>query len=122
MKHILIVEDEAPLIATLTQKLEGEGYIVTVATTGTEALALLDHHTYNLILLDLLLPECDGFEVLDTLQTQGDKTPTVVLTNISKEESVENAKKLGAATVLIKADTALDDVITEIHKHIREAG
>ncbi|MBT6757368.1 MAG: response regulator, partial [Candidatus Jacksonbacteria bacterium] len=67
-KRILIVEDEKPMGHALELKLESEGFEVSTASNGVEALEVLEKETFNLVLLDLVMPKKDGFEVLTELK------------------------------------------------------
>ncbi len=115
-RHILIIEDERPLAHALELKMGHEGYQTTVVSTGTDGLQKALAGTYDLILLDLIIPEVDGFTILQSLHDKGVKTPVIVLSNLGQEEDRERAKKLGAAGYYVKANTP----IAEILKHVKE--
>lgn len=112
-KKILIVEDERPIAQTLQLKLENQGFETVHASDGDEALALLEKCAFDLILLDIIMPKKDGFEVLRTIKKS---TPVCVLTNLCQEEDGALCKKLGANTYFIKSETPLSDIV----KHINE--
>ena len=78
--RVLLIEDHGHLAALLKRGLEEEGYAVDVAATGEEGLARSVAHEFDLLVLDLVLPGADGFEVLDTLRTKGQRTPVLILT------------------------------------------
>lgn len=78
--HVLIVEDERHLIAYLKRGLEEQGYAVDIAYTGREALDWTDMASFDVIVLDILLPELDGIAVCQTLRQQGVRTPILMLT------------------------------------------
>ena len=86
-KHILIIEDEKTLARALEQKLTRAGFLVSVAFNGEYGIALLDNNSFDLILLDLIMPKVDGFAVLSALFGKHDTTPVMVLTNLSQENS-----------------------------------
>lgn len=77
---LLVVEDEVKVAAALREGLDTEGYAVTVARTGEEALSDAAAHPFDLVVLDLLLPGCGGLEVLTTLRGRGSSVPVLVLT------------------------------------------
>ena len=78
--QILVVEDEKKVAKALKEGLEAERYQVTVAHTGEDGFYLLNSQTFDLVLLDLMLPGRDGFEILKTLREKGLQTPVLILT------------------------------------------
>jgi len=120
MKKILFIEDESALQKTLGDTLKNEGYEVINALDGEIGLNLAKTQKPNLILLDLILPKMDGFEILEKL-TQEEETkniPVIVLTNLERMEDVNKAIELGAKTYLIKANYTLQEVVGKIKKAI----
>lgn len=113
-KSILLIEDEQSMAHALELKLKNCGIEVTCATQGEEGLTRLNGHSYDLILLDLVMPRMDGFAFLTALKSRGIKTPVIVLTNLSQEEDAKEIKKLGAHGYFVKSDTSLVTLITEI--------
>ncbi len=78
--RVLLVEDEAALRTTLKLNLELEGYAVTTAVTGPEALERLRGARFDLVVMDVMLPGMDGFAVVETIRLEGDTTPVLFLT------------------------------------------
>src|SRR2546423_2999677 len=78
--RVLVIEDHAHLAGLLKRGLEEEGYAVDLAGTGEDGLARAAANEFDLVVLDLVLPGADGFEVLDTLRTKGQRTPVLILT------------------------------------------
>jgi len=115
-KKILIVEDDEFLRSLNAKRLETEGFEVIVAVDGQEAIAKLAEIKPDLIFLDLLLPNVDGFEVLTKIkQDESTKAiPVIVFSNLGQPEDIEKAKKLGANDFMVKANFTLDDVIQKI--------
>jgi len=116
MKTILFVEDEPTLQKTVGQVLEQEGYQVKAALDGETGLRLAQEFQPDLILLDLILPKLDGFEVLQALK-KDEKTkeiPIIILTNLEASADVEKALSLGATTYLVKANYELEEVVGKI--------
>jgi DNA-binding response OmpR family regulator len=115
-KKILIVEDDEFLRSLTAKRLEKEGYQVAVAVDGESAVGIAATEKPNLILLDLLLPGINGFDVLGKLRATEEfkTTPIVVFSNLGQREDVERAKGLGATDFLIKANFTLDDVVVKI--------
>ena len=80
MKRILVVEDEARIASFLSKGLASNGYTTSVADNGRDALAMLDTGEFDLMILDVGLPDIDGFEVLRTLRTRDKTLPVIILT------------------------------------------
>jgi DNA-binding response OmpR family regulator len=118
-KHILVVEDEKSMARALELKLTSSGYDVTVAYDGSEALDALQKGTFDIALLDLIMPKVDGFEVLRQMKERGDKTPVIVSTNLSQSEDEKRAKELGAKDYFVKSDTPITEVIAYIKKVLK---
>jgi two-component system alkaline phosphatase synthesis response regulator PhoP len=79
-KRILLVEDEPALRTTLKLNFELEGYAVTTATTGPEALERMRGARFDLVVMDVMLPGMDGFTVVETVRLEGDRVPVLFLT------------------------------------------
>lgn len=120
--HILIVEDERGLQKTLSDALENEGFEVSSALDGESALQLLTKKRPDLILLDLVLPKKDGFEVLKELKSKEEikDIPVIVLTNLEGSTDIERALSLGATNYLIKANYQLPEIVEKIKSFIKE--
>jgi two-component system alkaline phosphatase synthesis response regulator PhoP len=86
MKKILIIEDDLAFCQTLKTAVEAENYQVIWASSGRKGYELASEEKVDLILLDLKLPEMDGFEICKTLRSEGDRTPIIFLTGEKKEE------------------------------------
>src|SRR5262249_5281269 len=78
--RVLVVEDERKVAKALRDGLEAERYDVSVAASGEEGFFLVNHETFDLVLLDLMLPRRNGIEVLTTLRKRGLQTPVLILT------------------------------------------
>ena len=118
---ILLVEDDPTLIEIYKMKFTEDGYQVTVATSGVEGLAVAVREVPQIILLDIILPEMDGFAVLEALKKEP-KTkdiPVLLLSNLGQDSDIAKGKKLGAADYLVKANftpSQLADKIKSILK------
>lgn len=115
-KKILIVEDEKPLAHVLSLKLSHEGFTPKIATDGNSAMDMLKHETFDLIILDLMMPRMNGFKVLEELKAKENKIPIIVATNLGQDEDLRRVKELGAADYLVKSDTSLSDIMERINK------
>lgn len=122
MKTILFIEDESALQKTFCDILEQDGYKMISAMDGEVGLRMVKSEKPDLILLDLIIPKLNGFEVLK--QIKSDKTtksiPVIVLTNLEGAGDVEKAIELGATTYLVKANYTLQEVIQKIKQALGE--
>ena len=101
MTHILVVEDNRDLATGLRNNLEIEGYEVTVAADGRAALEALESTTFDLIILDLMLPDTDGFRVLSRLRAS-DEVPVLILSARGEEADKVRGLRLGADDYVTK--------------------
>lgn len=100
--RILVIEDEPKVARALEQGLEGEHYDVVVATRGEEGFFRLAAETFDLVLLDLMLPGRDGLEILDTIRRRGIQTPVLILTAKDTVEDRVLGLDCGADDYLVK--------------------
>jgi DNA-binding response OmpR family regulator len=100
--RILVAEDDRPVASFLKKGLDAEQYAADVASNGEEALQLLNSADYDLMILDLVLPGVDGFEVLKKLRASQRFLPVLVLTGKSRVEDRVRGLDLGADDYLIK--------------------
>ena len=90
---VLIVEDEAKVASFISRGLEEEGYRVDIAHDGRHGLELIKDNEYDIVLLDLMIPEIDGLEVLKRMRSWGKDTPVLIITaKSSKEDVVKGAR------------------------------
>lgn len=115
-KTILVVEDEATLQKALSDVLDQEGYNVLNALDGQKGLDLALRNSPDLILLDIILPKIDGFEILKRIKEDKNaaQIPVIILTNLGDMADVQKALDLGATTYLVKADFHLEDVLKKV--------
>jgi len=100
--RVLIVEDEKKVAKALREGLEAEHYDVRVACTGEEGFFLVNHESFDLVVLDLMLPRRDGLEVLTTLRKRGLQTPVLILTAKDTIEDRVHGLDSGADDYLVK--------------------
>lgn len=117
--RILLVEDDPSIVLGLTVNLEAEGYSVTSAGDGARGLALA-REGYDLIILDLMIPEINGFEVLQTLRSNGDSTPVLVLSARGLEIDKVTGLDLGAEDYVTKP-FALGELLARIRSILRRS-
>jgi len=115
-KKILIIEDDKFLRELIVKKLVKEGYEISEAVDGEEGIKKVKEEKPDLVLLDLILPGIDGFEVLS--RTKEDpalsQIPVIILSNLGQKEEVERGLKLGAIDYLIKAHFTPGEIIEKI--------
>lgn len=113
---ILIIEDERRFREMLTSIFSSEGFSVISASNGEDGLNIAESEAPDIILLDLILPKKDGFEVLEGLKSKDrlSKIPVIVLTNLDDNHDVQKAISLGAYTYLVKANYTLDEIVEKV--------
>jgi len=121
-KKILIVEDDSFLSEMYSTKLELANFEVFIATNGEEGLDKMKLNKPDLVLLDLLMPQKNGFEVLKEkfVNPEIKDIPVIVLTNLSQKEQIKKCYELGAKDFLIKAYFIPTEVIKKIRNLIGE--
>lgn len=119
---ICIVEDDAFFRKLVEKKLSKNGAVVTSAENGEKAVELVNQFSYDLIILDLLLPGIDGFEFLRrrNANTIASKIPVMILSNFSEAEQLRTAKELGVRTYLVKAAVNMEMLVEEILRIIKK--
>ena len=121
--NILLVEDDKFLRDLMKQKLIKVGYNVLVAVDGEEGLKMAESEKYDIVLLDLILPGINGFEVLRGIKSNPkiSSIPVIVLSNLGQKEDVERAMKLGAVDFMIKAHFTPQEIVDKIKSVIHQA-
>ncbi len=117
---ILLIEDDIFLSSIYSKKFESEGFEMLIALDGEKGLKLALSKKPDLILLDLLLPGIDGFEVLRTLQKNKEtqRIPVILLTNLNQKEDIDNGLALGAADYIIKTHFMPSEIVEKVKKFL----
>lgn len=102
MNNILLVEDEAPVASLIIRSLSEEGYEISLAPDGTTGLDMAMQNTFNLIILDIMLPGINGLEVCRQLRAAGNKTPILMLTALGTTQNIVTGLDSGADDYLVK--------------------
>ncbi len=115
---IAIIEDEEILVDVLTKKIQTEGYAVVAAADGEKGLEVIEKQKPDLILLDIVMPKMNGYEVLEALQQKFGKTmpPVIIISNSGQPVEIDKAINLGAKDYIIKAQFTPEEVITKVNK------
>ena len=119
-KKILIVEDDKFLAKMLGRMLESHKYAIVLASSGQEGLEKSGDSEIGLILMDIMLPDIDGFELLSKIKSS-DKLkniPVIIMSNLGQAEDISQGKKLGVNDYIIKSDLSLDEVVEKIKKYL----
>jgi len=119
-KKILIVDDDAFLTKMYASKFSKAGFEIFLAFDGEKGLAIAKEHIPDIIILDILLPEMDGYEVLARLKKNSltQSIPVVMLTNFFQKEDIKKCLKAGANDYLIKSHFMPSEVLDKINKII----
>ena len=116
---ILIIEDEKTLARALELKLTRADFQTKVAFNGQSGVHLLQEETFDLILLDLVMPKMDGFAVLEILKLRKIKTPVLILSNLSQQSDVERSKEFGAKEFFIKSNTPIGTIVDRVRELLK---
>ncbi len=123
MKKILIAEDEEVLVNVLKDRFEAEGWEVTVAKDGVEAMEVIEKESkksmFDLVLLDLLMPKKDGFEVLKEVMGNPElkNLPIIVLSNLGGDDDIKKALALGAKDYFVKTQHPMSEIVEKAKKY-----
>lgn len=117
-KKILIVEDEETLLKALEHKLTIDGYEVVLARDGEEGLKQIREGHPDVVLLDILMPKTDGFQVLEQLRNENiiPALPIIIVSNSGQPVEIDRALKLGARDYLVKAEFDPEEVVEKVRK------
>jgi len=118
MKKILLVEDDPLITEIYTTKLEECDFDVSAVADGESAFNILKKQKFDLVVLDIVLPELTGFEVLQRIRNHAftKDLKVLVLSNLGQKSDIDRAKQLGVSSYLIKANFTPNEVVIEIRK------
>ncbi len=115
---VLIVEDERDVRELYRDLLVDNGFEVLLANNGTEGLILSRERDWDLMLLDIMLPEIDGLSVLEEVKDRQNHKPVLVISNLSNDEVISRATDLGSDGYVIKSELNPMQFIVEVKKHL----
>ncbi len=120
-RKILLVEDDSMIVEMYKLRFEEEGFEVTVTDKGSEAIKLAESLKPDIILLDIILPEVDGFNILQTLKSDANTKdlPILLLTNLAQESDKERAMAMGANDYFVKSQHTPSDVLQKVMELIK---
>lgn len=121
VRPILIIEDDEFLAKMMARMLEAEGITCLLAGNGREGLQKAQRGHPRLIILDIILPDLDGFAILSKLKASRStaKIPVLIISNLGQEEDVQQGLQLGAKDYIVKSDLSLDAVVAKVKKHLK---
>ena len=114
---VLIVEDENEVRDLYRDLLSDNGFDVLLATNGREGLVLARESQWDLMLLDIMLPEIDGLSVLQEIKENHDK-PVLIISNLNSDEVITRATDLGSNGYVVKSELNPQQFITEVKKYL----
>ena len=120
MARILLVEDDPILSETLSELLQTQGYDVTLASTGNQALEVTYKNSFEIMLFDVNIPDFDGFELLKILRDSGNSIPCIFLTSLSDIASLSRGFEVGADDYL-KKPFDFDELLVRIQAVLRKS-
>ena len=123
-RRILVAEDDRFLRKAAEMALKRQGYTVLTAADGEEALRAARSVLPDLILLDLIMPKLNGFDVLQALKKDAPTAhiPVIILSNLGQDRDVQQAMDAGAAAYLIKTDLSLQALVQRVEEALTASG
>lgn len=121
MTKIVIIEDDLHIVQMYRMKFESEGFDVATAGNGLMGLSTIQDFDPDIVLLDLMMPEMPGDEMLIELRKKpwGKDLPVIILTNMGEEEAPESVKKNGVKRFIVKADMTPKEVADAVKKELK---
>ncbi len=121
MSHILIVEDEEFLVRAIKDNLVSEGYTVSVAMDGDAVFDEIKKKKPSLILLDLLLPKKNGFDVLRDIKADPEwqLIPVIILSNFGDDSEIKRGLELGASDYFVKSQHPIQEVMDKVKEYLQ---
>ncbi len=114
--YILLVEDDELIASSLETGLTNRGFRIKLAKNGRYAMEFLKNEIPDLVLLDIVMPEVNGFEVLQHMKMRADccKVPVIVLSNLSTDIDMNKAREMGADNYIVKSNYSLSELVKKI--------
>ncbi len=119
-KKILVVEDDQFYSSIFQKKLTLEGFNVTTASDGEQCIKAVRENTFDLILLDMVMPVKDGLQTLKELKNDEvlKQIPVIILSNLGQESDIEETKKLGAIDYIVKSNMSVQQMVDKVKKYV----
>jgi DNA-binding response OmpR family regulator len=121
-KKVMLVEDDRFLSSLIKARLEKDGVTVVQSFDGDDAIKRLPEEKPDLVILDLIMPKTNGFDVLKAISmTPGiENTPVVIVSNLAQDSDIEKARELGAKEYFVKVKISIDDLIGKIETLVQQ--
>jgi two-component system copper resistance phosphate regulon response regulator CusR len=119
MSKILIADDNKAIAMTLQLKLIQEGFEVKLVGNGKDALNLLESEKFDLVILDLIMPELNGFGVLEALKQKNITVPVIVASDLSQIEDFDRVKQMGAIDFFVKSNMSMVEMTEKIKQYLK---
>ena len=117
-KKILIIEDDKDYFFILKTNFEMEGFFVVAARNGQEGLALIEKERPDLIILDIVMPVMDGYEVAKKIKEKNIKKPVIFLTHLKDADSISKALEIIPSDYIVKSEILADKIVEEAKKKL----
>ena len=119
-KKILIIEDEEIMFSLLEKRLKGEGYDIQIARDGQAGLAMMRQEKPDLVLLDIIMPKMNGFDVLEAMRADSSlkDVSAIIISNSGQSVELDRAKELGVKDWLIKTEFDIQEVLAKVKKQL----
>ena len=119
-RKVLIVEDDKFLLRAYTTRMKKEGFEILEANDGNEAMEQVKNNTPDVILLDIIMPNKDGFAFLEELRADEEHKdiPVFIISNLGQAADIQRAKDLGIEDYFVKADIAIADVVEVVENFL----
>lgn len=121
-KKVMLIEDDRFLSSLIKARLEKDGISVIQSFDGDEAIKRLPEDRPNFVILDLIMPKVNGFEVLKAMSLMPglERTPVVIVSNLAQDSDIEKAQQLGAKAYFVKVKISIDDLIGKIEDLVQQ--
>ncbi|MDD3646954.1 MAG: response regulator [Candidatus Dojkabacteria bacterium] len=123
VRKILIAEDETFLRSIIKSKLAKSGYEVIEVEDGEAALRSIQNDKPDLVLLDLMMPKMNGYDVLKKIKEDPElaNIPVIVLSNLGQDSDIEKGKELGAVDYIVKSNVSINEVLKKVEDTINSS-
>ena len=121
-KKVMLIEDDRFLSSLIKARLEKDGLNVAQAFDGDDAIKRLPEERPDLVILDLIMPKTNGFEVLKAISLMPglERTPVVIVSNLAQDSDIDKARQLGAKAYFVKVKISIDDLIGKIEGLVQQ--
>jgi len=121
-KKIMVIEDDRFLSSLIKARVEKDGIVATQAFDGEDAIKRLPDERPDLVILDLVMPKANGFDVLKAISMMPglERTPVVIVSNLAQDSDIEKARQLGAKEYFVKVKISIDDLIAKIETLVKQ--